>query len=154
MSEEKSARRFDANRLLSLARPEAKALIFGTVALVIASGLTLAAPQFVKFIVDGVIEGQGRGAVDRAALLLLVIFLMVRSEKTATIPYAVGAYIGGAYWFTSSTSFANPAVTVARMFSDTFAGIEPGSVPGFVVAQLVAVVVAVALIRIMVPRSS
>ncbi len=83
--------------------------------------------------------------------LLLVIFLMVRSDKSAGVPFAVGGYIAGAYWFTSSTSFANPAVTVARMFSDTFAGIEPASVPGFLVAQVVAVAVAVGLLRIMTP---
>ena len=64
---------------------------------------------------------------------------------------AVGAYIGAAYWFTSSTSFANPAVTVGRVFSDTFAGIAPGSVPGFVVAQLVGGAVAVALVRYLYP---
>ena len=65
---------------------------------------------------------------------------------------AVGAYIGAAYWFTSSTSFANPAVTIGRVFSDTFAGIAPGSVPGFVVAQLVGGVVAVALVRWLYPH--
>ena len=70
--------------------------------------------------------------------LLLVIFALVRSGRSATAPAAVGAYIGAAYWFTSSTSFANPAITVGRMFSDTFAGIAPASVPGFVVAQLAA----------------
>ena len=69
--------------------------------------------------------------------LLLVIFALARTGRTATAPAAVGAYIGAAYWFTSSTSFANPAITVGRMFSDTFAGIAPASVPGFVVAQLV-----------------
>ena len=64
---------------------------------------------------------------------------------------AVGAYIGAAYWFTSSTSFANPAVTIGRVFSDTFAGIAPGSVPGFVVAQLVGGAVAVAVVALPVP---
>ena len=69
--------------------------------------------------------------------LLLVIFALARSGRAATAPAAVGAYIGAAYWFTSSTSFANPAISVGRMFSDTFAGIAPASVPAFVVAQLV-----------------
>jgi glycerol uptake facilitator-like aquaporin len=64
----------------------------------------------------------------------------------------VGAYIGAAYWFTSSTSFANPAVTVGRAFSDTFAGIAPGSVPGFVGAQLVGTVVAVGLVAWLYPH--
>ena len=67
---------------------------------------------------------------------------------------AVGAYIGAAYWFTSSTSFANPAVTVGRMFSDTFAGIAPGSVPLFVVAQLVGAGVGLALVQLLFPDAS
>lgn len=83
--------------------------------------------------------------------LLLVIFLIVRRGNAQAAAFAVGGYIAGAYYFTSSTSFANPAVTVARMFSDTFAGIEPGSVPMFVAAQLVAVAVGVALIRFLAP---
>ena len=83
--------------------------------------------------------------------LLLVIFALVRSGRSATAPAAVGAYIGAAYWFTSSTSFANPAITVGRMFSDTFAGIAPASVPAFVVAQLVGGVAAYGLIRTLYP---
>ena len=59
-----------------------------------------------------------------------MIFALARTGRAATAPAAVGAYIGAAYWFTSSTSFANPAITVGRMFSDTFAGIAPASVPG------------------------
>lgn len=84
--------------------------------------------------------------------LLLVIFLTVRRGHLASIPYAVAAYIGGAYYFTSSTSFANPAVTVGRTLSDTFAGIEPASAPLFVVAQLIAVGVAVPLIKLLTPE--
>ena len=83
--------------------------------------------------------------------LLLVIFSLARTGRAATAPAAVGAYIGAAYWFTSSTSFANPAITVGRMFSDTFAGIAPASVPGFVVAQLVGGVVAIVAIRTLYP---
>jgi hypothetical protein len=66
-------------------------------------------------------------------------------------PAAIGAYIGAAYFFTSSTSFANPAISVGRMFSDTFAGIAPASVPGFVVAQLIGGVVAIGAIRVLYP---
>ena len=83
--------------------------------------------------------------------LLLVIFGVVRSGKAGLAAFSVGGYIAGAYYFTSSTSFANPAVTVARMFSDTFAGIEPASAPGFVSAQVVAVGVAALLIRAVYP---
>ena len=83
--------------------------------------------------------------------LLLVIFLAVRKGNPQVVAFSVGGYIAGAYYFTSSTSFANPAVTISRMFSDTFAGIEPESAPMFVVAQLVAVGVGIALIRFMTP---
>lgn len=83
--------------------------------------------------------------------LLLVIYGVVRSGSPILAAFSVGGYIAGAYYFTSSTSFANPAVTVARMFSDTFAGIAPGSAPGFIAAQLVAVVIGVVLIRFIYP---
>ncbi len=69
--------------------------------------------------------------------LVVVVFGVVRSARAATVPFAVAGYIGAAYWFTSSTSFANPAVTIARTLSNTFAGIAPGSAPAFVGAQLV-----------------
>lgn len=84
--------------------------------------------------------------------LLLVIFGVVRSGRGSAVAYAVGAYIGGAYYFTSSTSFANPAVTVSRMFSDTFAGIEPASAPAFIGSQLVATALAIVLIRHLYPQ--
>jgi glycerol uptake facilitator-like aquaporin len=83
--------------------------------------------------------------------LVVLIFALVRTERAALAAPAVGAYIGAAYWFTSSTSFANPAVTVGRMFSDTFAGIDPASVPPFVVAQVVGAGLAVALVRWLYP---
>ena len=67
------------------------------------------------------------------------------------IPFAVGAYITAAYWFTASTSFANPAVTIARSLTDTFAGIRPADVPGFIVAQMVGAGAATALFRWLVP---
>lgn len=83
--------------------------------------------------------------------LLLVIFSLARSGRASTAPAAVGAYIGAAYWFTSSTSFANPAITIGRMFSDTFAGIAPASVPSYVVAQLVGGAIAISVIRTLYP---
>ena len=83
--------------------------------------------------------------------LLLVIFGVVRSGRSAVAPFAVGGYIAAAYWFTSSTSFANPAVTIARMLSNTFAGIRPSSVPAFVAVQVVAALCAVALVRFLHP---
>lgn len=77
------------------------------------------------------------GEVVATAGLVLLVVSLARTGRTASAPWAVGSYIGAAYWFTSSTSFANPAVTVGRAFTDTFAGIAPHSVPLFIVAQLV-----------------
>ncbi|MFI6483504.1 aquaporin [Nonomuraea sp. NPDC050663] len=94
------------------------------------------------------------GEVVATAGLVLVIFSLVRSGRTAVAPAAVAAYIGAAYWFTSSTSFANPAVTIGRAFTDSFAGIAPASVPGFVVAQLIGGVVGLLLVRGLFARST
>jgi glycerol uptake facilitator-like aquaporin len=83
--------------------------------------------------------------------LVVVIFSLARSKRAHTIPAAVGAYIGAAYFFTSSAGFANPAITVGRMFSNTFAGIAPASTPAYVAAQLVGGACAVVLIRVLYP---
>ena len=83
--------------------------------------------------------------------LLMVIFSLARTRRGELAPAAVGAYIGAAYFFTSSTSFANPAIDVGRMFSDTFAGIAPASVPAFIAAQLMGAVLAFGLIRVLYP---
>ncbi|ACU74282.1 major intrinsic protein [Catenulispora acidiphila DSM 44928] len=91
------------------------------------------------------------GEVVATAGLILLIFSLVRSERGAIIAPAVGAYIGAAYWFTSSTSFANPAVTIARAFTDTFAGIAPGSVAGFVAFQCVGAVIGIGLVAMLYP---
>lgn len=84
--------------------------------------------------------------------LLTVIFGVVRAHRMTAVPIAVAGYIGAAYWFTSSTSFANPAVTIARTLSDTFAGIAPASAPGFIAAQLLGAGLAVAVARILFPE--
>jgi glycerol uptake facilitator-like aquaporin/protein-tyrosine-phosphatase len=84
--------------------------------------------------------------------LLLVIHGCVRTGRASAVPFAVGVWIGGAYFFTSSTSFANPAVTIARTMSDSFAGIKPSSAPMFIVMQLVGAAVAFVLIRFLYPR--
>jgi glycerol uptake facilitator-like aquaporin len=83
--------------------------------------------------------------------LLLVIFALARSGRARSAPAAVGAYIGAAYWFTSSTSFANPAITIGRMFSDTFAGIAPSSAPAFIGAQIVGGILAAGIIKALYP---
>jgi glycerol uptake facilitator-like aquaporin len=85
--------------------------------------------------------------------LLLVIHGCVRTGRASVVPFAVGAWIGGAYWFTSSTSFANPAVTIARTLSDTFAGIEPASAPMFIAMQILGALIAFALIRFIYPAT-
>lgn len=91
------------------------------------------------------------GEVVATAGLVALVFALARTGRGALSAPAVAAYIGAAYWFTSSTSFANPAVTVGRVFTDTFAGIAPGSVPGFVAAQLVGAAVGLALVRALYP---
>jgi arsenate reductase len=89
--------------------------------------------------------------VIATAGLLLVIFALARTGRAATAPAAVGAYIGAAYWFTASTSFANPAITIGRMFSNTFAGIAPSSAPAFIAAQAGGGIAGVIIIRLLYP---
>jgi arsenate reductase len=96
--------------------------------------------------------GRWLGEVVATLGLLLVIFALARSRRTTAAPAAVGAYIGAAYFFTSSTSFANPAITVGRMFSNTFAGIAPESAPGFIIAQLLGGLLAFGLITVLYPN--
>lgn len=89
-------------------------------------------------------------AAARAAFgLVAVILLAVAAGRAAAVPYAVAGFIAAGYWFTSSTSFANPAVTIARSLTDTFTGIAPASVPGFVMAQIVGALAAVGLVRLL-----
>ncbi|MER6184254.1 MIP/aquaporin family protein [Streptomyces sp. NPDC001652] len=92
------------------------------------------------------------GEVVATAGLILLIFGLARTNQLRFAPVAVASYIGAAYWFTSSTSFANPAVTIGRTFSDTFAGIAPGSLLGFVGAQLVGGIVGLALVALIFVR--
>ncbi|OII66670.1 aquaporin [Streptomyces sp. CC77] len=92
------------------------------------------------------------GEVVATAGLVLLVFGLARTDRLRFAPAAVASYIGAAYWFTSSTSFANPAVTVGRAFTDTFAGIAPASVPAFVAAQLAGAVVGLALVAVIFVR--
>jgi glycerol uptake facilitator-like aquaporin len=93
------------------------------------------------------------GEVVAVTGLLLLIFALGRSGRASVAPAAVGAYIGAAYWFTSSTSFANPAVTIGRAFTDTFAGIAPASAPGFVIAQTIGLVIGVGVLLALYPTA-
>lgn len=86
--------------------------------------------------------------------LVVVVFGVVRSGRAVHVAYAVGGYITAAYWFTSSTSFANPAITLGRTLSDTFAGIAPGSVPAFVAMQLVGGALALGAVLALYPRAA
>lgn len=103
---------------------------------------------------ERITPGHLVGEIVATCGLVALIFTMARTGRAAMSAAAVGAYIGAAYWFTSSTSFANPAVTVGRMFSDTFAGIDPSSVPGFVAAQIVGGLIGLGLIAFLYPDAA
>jgi glycerol uptake facilitator-like aquaporin len=103
---------------------------------------------------DRITIGHLVGEVVATAGLIALIFTLARTGRAALSAAAVGAYIGAAYWFTSSTSFANPAVTVGRIFSDTFAGIDPTSVPGFIAAQIVGALIGLGLIAALYPDAA
>ncbi|AXJ10491.1 aquaporin [Arthrobacter sp. PM3] len=98
-------------------------------------------------------DGHLLGEVVATAGLILLIFTLAATRRGTLAAPAVGAYIGAAYWFTSSTSFANPAVTIGRIFTDTAAGIAPGSVPGFVLAQLIGGAVGLGLLTLLLPSA-
>ena len=99
-------------------------------------------------------SGHLLAEVIATAGLILLIFALAATKRGALAAPAVGAYIGAAYWFTSSTSFANPAVTVGRIFSDTFAGIAPVSVPAFILAQLLGAAVGLGLLLVLFPSAA
>jgi glycerol uptake facilitator-like aquaporin len=103
---------------------------------------------------DRATGGHLVGEVVATAGLVLLIFALARTGNASVTAAAVGAYIGSAYWFTSSTSFANPAVTIARMFTDTFAGIAPASVAPFILAQLVGATLGLALLLVFYPTAA
>ena len=92
---------------------------------------------------------QYLGEIVATAGLILIINLMIHQEKTALIPVIVASWIGSAYFFTSSTSFTNPAVTVGRIFSDSFAGIAPGCVSKFIAAQILGALIGLGLTRVL-----
>lgn len=103
---------------------------------------------------DRATGGHLLGEVVATAGLILLVFALAATKRGVLAAPAVGAYIGAAYWFTSSTSFANPAATVGRIFSDTFAGIAPGSVPWFVIAQLIGAAAGLGLLILLFPSAA
>ncbi len=93
--------------------------------------------------------GHFIGEVVATAGLVLIVFLLARQDLERFSPFAVGAYVGAAYFFTSSTSFANPAITIGRVFTDSFAGIAPDDVLGFIGAQLIGATIGYILVRLL-----
>jgi glycerol uptake facilitator-like aquaporin len=128
------------------------AQVAGCVAGAVAANLMFATPAVSISTKQRASGAHVLSEVIATAGLLLVIFALARTGRARTAPAAVGAYIGAAYFFTSSTSFANPAITVGRMFSDTFAGIAPSSAPTFIAAQIAGGVLAVGVVRALYPR--
>jgi arsenate reductase len=120
------------------------------------TGAVAANLMFARAAVSISVKDRATGAhalseVIATAGLILVIFALARTGRAATAPAAVGAYIGAAYWFTASTSFANPAITIGRMFSNSFAGIAPSSVPVFIAAQIGGGIAGVLIIKALYP---
>lgn len=122
------------------------AQVAGGIAGAVLANLTFALPAVT---ISGKVRPGGHrvlGEVVATAGLIVVIFALSRLRQNSVIPAAVALWIGAAYWATSSTSFANPAVTIGRMFSNTFAGIAPGSAPGFILGQVIGGVAGCALV--------
>lgn len=124
----------------------------------VVGGIAGAVLANVMFEVDTALSGKERATaghlvaeVVATSVLVALIFALVRTGRAALAAPVVGSYIGAAYWFTSSTAFANPAVTVGRMFSDTFAGIAPSSAPAFVGMQVVGLAVGVGVTLLLYP---
>ncbi|MET8244518.1 MIP/aquaporin family protein [Streptomyces sp. NPDC005202] len=143
-----TARRGGAGVTLSEATVYVPAQIVGAIA-----GAVLADAMFGEPLVKWSTHDRSAGhlllgEVVATAGLILLIFGLARTDRLRFAPIAVASYIGAAYWFTSSTSFANPAVTIGRAFTDTFAGIAPGSVPAFIGMQIVGAVVGLALVAL------
>ncbi len=127
------------------------AQILGCIGGAILANLMFDAPAISWSTTDRLTPAHFLAELVATAGLVLVIFALARSGRHAAIAPAVGAYIGAAYFFTSSTSFANPAITIGRMFSDSFAGIAPTSAPGFIAAQLIGGAVGFMLVRWLYP---
>jgi len=128
------------------------AQILGCIGGAILANLMFDAPAVSWSTSDRLTPAHFLAEIVATAGLVLVIFALARSGRHAAIAPAVGAYIGAAYFFTSSTSFANPAITIGRMFSDSFAGIAPTSAPGFIAAQLIGGAVGFVLVRWLYPQ--
>lgn len=129
----------------------AGAQIVGGIGGALLANLMFAVPAALS-VTDRAAPGQVLGEVVATAGLILTIFALARTGRAALVAPAVGAYIGAAYWFTSSTSFANPAVTIGRIFTDTFAGIAPTAAVWFLAAQLVGAAMGAVLVLLLFPN--
>jgi arsenate reductase len=138
-------------RAWRIVAPYAAAQVLGCIAGAMLAGLMFAEPAVRWSGTERATATNLLAEVVATAGLVLVVFLLVRTGRGSLAAPVVGAYIGAAYFFTASTSFANPAITIARMFSDTFAGIAPGSVPPFIAAQLVGGALGAALVAWLTP---
>jgi arsenate reductase len=127
------------------------AQILGCCAGAVLANLMYAAPAVSISTTHRATPAHGLAEIVATTGLLLVIFALARTGRTSHTPAAVGAYIGAAYFFTSSASFANPAITVGRTLSNTFAGIAPASAPAFIIAQLAGAALAIGLLRVLYP---
>lgn len=133
--------------------PYITAQISGCIAGALLANLTFDLPAVSISTTDRVTPGHLIGEVVATAGLILVIFALVRSRRLELASIAVAAFIGSAYFFTSSTSFANPAITIGRIFSDTFAGIAPWSALAFIAAQIVGAALGWTLARVLFTRA-
>ncbi|MEO7720391.1 MAG: MIP/aquaporin family protein [Pseudolysinimonas sp.] len=124
----------------------------GAIAGAILANLMFGLPAMSISTRDRLTPGTALAEVVATAGLIAVIFLLTQTSRSSWVAAAAAAWIGSAYFFTSSTSFANPALTVGRMFSDTFAGIAPGSAPGFIAAQFVGAAIGLTLVVAMTHR--
>jgi arsenate reductase len=130
------------------------AQVAGCIAGAIAANLMFASAAVSISARDRATSAHFLSEIIATAGLILVIFALARSGRASSAAAAVGAYIGAAYFFTSSASFANPAITIGRMFSDSFAGIAPASAPAYIGAQVIGGALAVVVIRALYPRLS
>ncbi len=128
------------------------AQVVGCIAGAALANLMFANPPITISTTDRLTPAHLLAEVIATAGLVLVIFALARAGHATAIPFAVGAYIGAAYFFTSSTSFANPAITIGRTFSDTFAGIAPAGVGPFIGAQLVGAALGILAVKVLIPR--
>jgi len=127
------------------------AQVGGCIAGAVAANLMFALPAVSISVKHRATGGHFLSEIIATLGLILVIFALARSGRSRVTPAAVGAYIGAAYFFTSSASFANPAITIGRMFSDTFAGIAPASTPVYIAAQVIGGVLAVVVVKVLYP---